>query len=227
MKYVYREWNQTSEELEKIIRLNRRVHVDQFFNPNGPLRGRLGDEFPLLGKYQDDEEFFRRIWIGAADTFNSKSKEGSYIYIAYGEDDPDQNPVGFLKGGEWTIDSETFDAVSRRFDLSENVACLGSLYIAPETQGAGLGSFLTSTFAREAHTRGFDSMVTHAYAGNTSPRFFINKTGAEMAGSCRIPNGFDDDLLFKKGLDLQEMPTSIPGVILYWDKPAFQKLVRQ
>jgi len=225
MSYVYREWNQTSEELEKIIRLNRRVHVDQFFNPDGPLNGRLGNEFPLLGKYQDDEEFFRRIWRSTAEAFNSKSRQGSYIYIVYNENDPDQNPAGFLKGGEWEIDSETYGTASQTFDLSESVACLGSLYIDPKAQGAGLGSFLTSAFAKEAHARGFDSMVTHAYVGNTSPRFFIDKTGAQMAGDCRIPNGFDDDLLKKKSLLREEMPKSIPGVILYWDQKSFRSLV--
>jgi len=224
MKYAYREWNETSEELEKIIKLNRRVHVDQFFDQNGPLQGRLGNEFPLLAQYQDDEEFFRRIWQNTAEEFNSKSKQGSYIYIAYDKSDADQNPVGFIKGGEWRIDNDTFETVSKKFELSKNVACLGSLYIAPETQGNGLGGYLTSAFAREAEIRGFDSMVTHAYAGNTSPRFFVNKTGAEMAGTFSIPNSFDDDLLAEKRLDRQQMPAYIAGVVLYWNKQSFTKL---
>lgn len=219
-----REWNGTKSELKLLASLNAQVHINQFFDKNGPLSGRLGNEFPTLKPYQSDPEFFERIWAGLAKSFN-KQADNSYIYTAYRTDDPEQTPVGFVKGSEWGIDDLTRSLLPESVIDSTKIACLGSLYISPQMQGLKIGRLLTATFALAAHEKGYNSMVTHAYAGNTSPRFFIEKTGASYVAAYPIPNFFDDDLLERHNLKREDMPTSIPGVALFWNEQSFSKLL--
>ncbi len=221
---IIRPWDQTERELALLSAMNRRVHIHQFFDNNGPLGGKLGNEFPTLKPYQSDQDFFKRIWENLAQSFNRQSN-ASYIYTAYKSDDPEEKPVGFVKGSEWDIDDATRELLPENAKNSIQISCLGSLYIAPEMQGMRIGRLLTSAFAQEACKRGYTSMVTHAYAGNTSPRFFIEKTGATHIGQYSIPNFFDNDLLERNNLKRDNMPDSIPGVALFWDEQHFSDLL--
>lgn len=78
---IIRPWDQTERELALLSAMNRRVHIHQFFDNNGPLGGKLGNEFPTLKPYQSDQDFFKRIWENLAQSFNRQSN-ASYIYTA-------------------------------------------------------------------------------------------------------------------------------------------------
>ena len=215
------------DEICAVADLQCRTYRRQFYDPAGPLKGELGLRFPMLRQYENSECFLT-TWKKLAYLTTKLDTEG-YAFVAFAKGANDKDvPVGFVKNSQWEAGADlcnnltSFANVRRMADVAE----LGSIYVDPDWQGSGIGAFLVAKFAKEARMRGYRQLVTRAYEKNTSPVFFVAKTGAKQLGSCDIPYGYSFDLLNVAGLKRDQMPNSIPGVWLFWTERAASNIAK-
>ncbi len=223
-RYAVRAFRPTASEIASLAYLYTQSYRRQFFDPSGPLKGALGKQFPVLERYEDFDCFFG-LWQKLA-LKSAEPEDPAYGFVATEQVAGTDQIVGFVKGGSWKAGADMRKAVELQtpaFSANE-VAELGSIYVRPEDQGKGIGRLLVQRLSREVLARGFQGMMTRAYAKNLSPRFFEGQTGACLMGSCLIPYGYNAKLLQAKGLRREDMPDAIPGVWLYWNKAALEKL---
>jgi len=210
-------------EIQQVAQMQFNAYWRQFYDPSGPLKGALGQEFPILKSYETIEPFVA-TWRKLAKMVTSPNPTG-YAYVAFLSDTLDdgakrERPVAIVKNMVWQAGADLCEnlTVYGKARRLADVAELGSIYVDVSMQGKGLGSILIQRVAMEGLQKGFSQMVTRAYARNISPEFFVKKTFGKLMGECRIPYGYDPDLLAAKGLVIGQMPTSIPGVWIFWDK---------
>lgn len=231
-KIIVRSVKNEKNEINAVASMQCLSYRRQFYDPNGPLQGVLGKEYPMLEKYETVEGFLS-TWRKLAAMTTMPSPSG-YAYVAFEPYRNDANekrtrPVGIIKNMVWQAGEDLCEALRSRGETvnSEEVAELGSVYIAVDRQSCGLGAVLVACMARDALSRGYKRMVTRAYERNTSPRFFVAKTGGTAMGACSIPYSYDIDVLKAKKMCDVEMPNAIPGVWISWSLKAMEALARK
>ncbi len=205
--------------------LHSRAYAHRFFDPaargpDGNLYGApLAREFPVLARGQN-RAWFEYYWQGfAASLDDPDPRRRTYCYIAERQRAETGGPTAFVKGDGAPVSADPdFASLFNRAAGVPPALCgeLGSVYCDPAQKYRGAGRALVAVFAACVQRLGYQGMVTRAYDKNDSPAFF-EKLGARLMGPCAIANDYLAD-------DGTVATLDIPGVWLYWDRPALADL---
>ncbi len=217
------------EDAAALANLYCRAYRQRFFDADA--RGRdgkkygapLAREFPELEKGQDADWFrdYTRDFLAATQSGDDAMRNTCYV----AETMVDGKPaiIGFIKGSAGPVEEDIYKEVCKKTGTilpREKWGELGSVYIDPDVQTAGVGRQLVKKWAELMRDSGREAMITRAYAGNDSPYFFA-KLGAEDWMKCTIPNGY---YAYDDNGGRETATVDIPGVCMIWDPGCFDAL---